>query len=119
MTTSCYVLVKIHYNNNQPRIHRNPSLPLNPIISEQIFPPHISPSPLTSREIFPNMNFQIVGVYTSSERAYAQIAQITSLNEQFQLHRYRVYGPYRLDNPSNPLNSYPLNFHHLGHGTIH
>ena len=115
MTTSCYVLVRIHYNNNQPRIHSNPSSPLNPGISEPIFPPHISPSPspLIPREIFPHMNFQIVGVYTSSERAYAQIA---SLNEQFHLHRYRVYGPYRLD---NSLNSYPRNFHYLGHGTIH
>ena len=115
MTTSCYVLVRIHYNNNQPRIHRNPSSPLNPGISEPIFPPHISPSPspLTPHEVFPNMNFQIIGVYTSSERAYSHIS---SLNEQFQLHRYRVYGPFRLDNFSN---SYPLNFHHLGHGTIH
>lgn len=108
MNTNCYVLVRIHYNNNQPRIHRNPSSPLNPGISEPIFPPHVPPSPLTPHEVFPNMNFQIIGVYTSSERAYSHIS---SLNEQFQLHRYRVYGPYRLDNF--------LNFHYLGHGTIH
>jgi hypothetical protein len=101
---NCFVVVRLpsrpepriyprypHHHDFQSRPELSGSR--HPPISPPISPP--SP-PLSPRQIFSprqNVNFRIIGVFSSENRAYVHLNRIN----QRHMHLYRVYGPFRLD----------------------
>jgi len=99
---NCFVLVKI-YNVPQPRRLRpfppEPDLQHRPEIFNLMLPFAISPlssPPHSPRQLFPpiqNLNFRIIGVFSSEHGAYIQLNRI---NQQF-INMHRIFGPFRID----------------------
>ena len=71
-------------------IPRSPDSPISPPMSPPIFP---------RRPIFPrnDINFIIVGIFTSRARAVSYFSQ----QDRLHLDRYRIFGPYRLNHGEN------------------
>ena len=75
---------------NSGPIPRSPDSPISPPISPPIFP---------RRPIFPrnDINFMIVGIFTSRARA----VNYFSRQDRLHLDRYRIFGPFRLNRGEN------------------
>jgi hypothetical protein len=69
---------------------RSPDSPISPSMSPPIFP---------RQPIFPrnDINFMIVGIFTSRARA----VNYFSRQDRLHLDRYRIFGPFRLNHGTN------------------